>query len=60
MREVGERFQAERSGHANVGICEIPRGIQGTMNNTEWLEYICIVAKDETRKFPGIIKWKTL
>lgn len=44
-------FQAERSGHANVRTCEIPRGVQGIINNPEGLEYICIVAVIEAREF---------
>lgn len=59
-RSWRERFQAERSGHANIQICEIQRGVQGAINNPERLEYICIVAKVDSREFPGIIKQKTL
>lgn len=67
MEELGrwswrEVFQAERSGceYENVWIFEIPRGVQRTTNNPEWLEHMCIMVMDETKEFPGVIKPKTL
>lgn len=59
--KVGERDSRQKDQVMQIyKICVIQRGVQGAINNPERLEYICIVAKVDSREFPGIIKQKSL